>query len=812
MTAVASDPVERLLGRLEKVKELPNGSFSARCPAHADGRPSLNVRRGDDGRVLVKCYAGCETAAVVSAVGVTLVDLFPPKEPAAIKQNGHGRRVVATYDYRAEDGRILYQAVRFEPKGFAQRRPDGRGGWGYRLGDVRHVPYRLPELMGADPAAPVCLCEGEQDADRLAALGFVATTNAAGAGQWRPEYGEALRGRVVAIFEDNDDAGRKRTAEVGMALAGVAAEVRVLALPGLPERGDASDWLDAGGDPTELRRLIEAAPGWTANAESHRNLENFENFENFESSKGQTAAPFPIRALPLPVRRFVESAAASIGCPPEFVAVPALALAEGAAGKSRRVIVRDGFEVSPGSWFGVVADPGTGKSPAQKMALRLVTPLQDEAWSRYRDRLDEWQATPKDARGDRPEPEHFYLTDSTGEALWAALSSSVGATQIEDELRRRIKSLDAYRQGGDRQTMLGLWANAPVKIVRRTSNPVYIPFPVSPLVGGIQPGVLAKLRGEGDDAGADDGWVPRFLLCWPNAEPLALSGEPFDHATLGPAVSVFRTLRLHREEPHDTRLSPAAFDAFKEWHADNRRVQLASSGLERQWAAKAPVHLARMALTLHLLATPPADAGLSAETMGDAIEVTEYFRSHLDRVLPAFGASASALGAGLSGRVLRALSRVTEGDGWASRSLLLRTLGNVPAAELSAGLADLLAVGKVQTRTLPTAPRPTEEWRSAESSNTDDGSNFRTFELSDRGAGVNGRTGDGTFENVESSNRDADAPDPVIFRWARKIAAFTDEELAQYRAEMAAAPADDPPRTDELAALRLALAMRAEVA
>jgi Protein of unknown function (DUF3987) len=150
-------------------------------------------------------------------------------------------------------------------------------------------------------------------------------------------------------------------------------------------------------------------------------------------------------------------------------------------GRSRRIVLRPGFEVSPGSWYGIVGEPGTGKSPGQKYALRAVTPLQDEAWERYRQRLDDWEALPKEERGEKPVPEHYFITDSTGEALWAALASSLGVAQVEDELRRRLKALDAYRQAGDRQVMLGLWANAPVKIVRRTSAPVYFPFPVAPL-------------------------------------------------------------------------------------------------------------------------------------------------------------------------------------------------------------------------------------------------------------------------------------------------------------------------------------------
>ncbi|MDP6494877.1 MAG: hypothetical protein QGI09_05565, partial [Dehalococcoidia bacterium] len=103
-------------------------------------------------------------------------------------RNGMKRRISATYDYTDEDGTLLFQTVRYDPKDFAQRQPDGKGGWKWNLEGVRRVLYRLPELLGADPSEPVFIVEGEKDVDRLAGLGLVATTNPMGVKKWRPEY------------------------------------------------------------------------------------------------------------------------------------------------------------------------------------------------------------------------------------------------------------------------------------------------------------------------------------------------------------------------------------------------------------------------------------------------------------------------------------------------------------------------------------------------------------------------------------------------------------------------------------------------
>ncbi len=88
--------------------------------------------------------------------------------------------------------------------------------------------YRLAELRAADPGRLVFVVEGERDADRLATLGLLATTGAGGAGKWRPEYGDALRGRRVAILPDADEPGRQHAQDVARSLSGVAAAVRVV--------------------------------------------------------------------------------------------------------------------------------------------------------------------------------------------------------------------------------------------------------------------------------------------------------------------------------------------------------------------------------------------------------------------------------------------------------------------------------------------------------------------------------------------------------------------------------------------------------
>ena len=71
------EPVELLLSRLESVRANRNGTWLARGPAHDDRSPSLSIATGDDGKVLLHCFAGCGAADVVEAIGLELSSLFP---------------------------------------------------------------------------------------------------------------------------------------------------------------------------------------------------------------------------------------------------------------------------------------------------------------------------------------------------------------------------------------------------------------------------------------------------------------------------------------------------------------------------------------------------------------------------------------------------------------------------------------------------------------------------------------------------------------------------------------------------------------
>src|SRR5215471_19110752 len=125
--------LEALLSKLFKVRTEGSG-WKALCPAHADKNPSLSIRQAD-GKTLIHCHAGCSTEAVLTALELESRDLFEDERGE--------RQIVAEYDYRDEKGELLFQVVRYQPKDFRQRRPDGSGGWIWKLNGTRRVLSRL---------------------------------------------------------------------------------------------------------------------------------------------------------------------------------------------------------------------------------------------------------------------------------------------------------------------------------------------------------------------------------------------------------------------------------------------------------------------------------------------------------------------------------------------------------------------------------------------------------------------------------------------------------------------------------------------
>jgi hypothetical protein len=637
--------VRRLLDHLDGVRATPNG-WDARCPAHDDSVPSLGVALGDGGKILLRCRSqDCPHDRIVRAVGLTLKDLFPP-DPSG--QNGK-RELVAAYDYRDELGAVLYQVVRFRPKAFRQRRPVGMGAWVWHLQGVRRVPYRLPELLAAPPGAPVWVVEGEKDADRLARLGLVATTNAQGAGKWktldRDTVGRALGGRPVVILPDQDEPGREHALQVAAAVAGVAASVRVLELPGLPPKGDVSDWLAANrpDDPAAaLRALADLAPAWSPGPAApgrngHADRPVPERCRAEATKKIRPLAPFrpfPVDVLPPPLARFVHEGAAAIGCDTVYLALPVLAAVASAIGNARTIRLKREWEEPSVLWAAVVGDSGTLKSPAWHMALRRFFRLQgmmlrllEEEEGRYAQELEEYRKAKRRAEkyggspGEpplRPARKRIVTADITPEKLAGILAENPrGLLVARDELAGWLASFTRYKSsaaGSDLPFWLETHRAGTIIVDRKTGErpTLFVPRAAVSVVGGIQPGVLNKaLTAEFLDAGL----AARLLMAMPPRLPKKWSDRELDPATERAYESVLDKLLALDGIDQDGELKPQVLDlspegkaAWVSFYDQWSEEQAAAEGELAAAFSKLEAYAARFALIHHVVAHVYVDA------------------------------------------------------------------------------------------------------------------------------------------------------------------------------------------------------------
>ena len=614
--------------RVPKLKLAQVGERRGPCPLHNgnDDNFAVNPETG-----LWYCHSVCGRGGGILALeqALTGADFKTAKAEAfrivgrtETPNGAHGRcsapsRIAATYDYTDESETLLYQSVRFDPKDFKQRKPNGKGEWAWNISGVRLVLYRLPQLLKRQTET-VFFCEGEKDVHTLEALGLLATCNAMGAGKWRPEYSKTLRGRSVVILPDNDPPGRKHAATVAAALLSVAAPVRIVQLSGLPAKGDITDWLDAGNTIEQLHELTEAAapldPARLSELRTRWGIADKDTTRpTARVASGDWPKPEPIQSELPPVEAFYEDLLPAsflplvrdvterMQVPMDYPAVVIVLCLAGVV--NRRAIIQPkahdtGWVVVPNLWGGIIAPPGFMKSPVIQAATRPLNLIQgewreehDEAVKRYASANEEFElrraawkeqfkANTKKGRAapDRPEDEpeepklrRLIVNDATFEALHQTMSENpAGILVIRDELTGWLSQLDRAGREGERAFCLQAWnGDTGHTIDRIARGTIHVEACCMSMLGGIQPGRLRSYLADAlHDGPSNDGLIQRFqLLVWPDspADWSYVDRAP-DAASEEQAARIFcKLVEMDAENPVRFRFSASAQELFMEF-------------------------------------------------------------------------------------------------------------------------------------------------------------------------------------------------------------------------------------------------------
>ncbi len=690
---MADSPMELVLSKLPTARRNGDG-WLACCPAHEDRSPSLSINQGDDGRVLLNCFARCSHEAIVGAMGLESKDLFVPRESRNGKPHTNGKatskpkpsskskgaryatagaavssltakfgKPAGQWTYHDAWGKPVASVLRFNGNdGSKEFRPvslHDDGGWYIKAPATPRPLYGLPDLA---PASVVYVCEGEKAADAVRSLGLIATTSMGGSQapeltDWTP-----LVGKTVIILPDHDETGRKYAQAVAGILHRLDASttIKIVELPGLPPKGDVVEWIEAHGDAAEpdcirenLERLVDEANAVEPELDA-------------SPIKPLEYVPFPVDELPKIVREFVVDGAKAIGCDPAFLAAYVLPVLASAIGNSRKLRIKRRWLVPSILWSCVVAYSGAAKSPPYRLAKSLIDKrheqsLRDNAVAAkehesalliHERGVAEWKksktggAPPE--KPDAPACTRYAVEDSTLEALAPIMAANPrGVFDGWDELAGWLGSFDKYSSNGgnDMARWLSVYNSEPFTIDRKTGVPktIYIKRPSVSITGSIQPDTLRRaLTRESRSAGL----AARLLIVWPPRRAKQWTEDDIDEAVEARMVQLVEKLfslemvtNEHDEPiPVTINLTPEAKQLFVIYFkAHNAQQVELDDDLGAAWSKLEEI-AARLALVIHFVREASDEHGLprpvsvDAESMRRGIALTEWFKHEARRV------------------------------------------------------------------------------------------------------------------------------------------------------------------------------------
>lgn len=443
---------------------------------------------------------------------------------------------------------------------------------------------------------------------------------------------------------------------------------------------------------------------------------------------GAAPVPFPVDALPDAFREYVSQGASALPCPPEFIAVPLLALAGAAIGPARKVVLQSGWTEGTNLYAAVVGKAGTKKTPALKLAsapyVREQKRLLEEFTRKMNNHLlelEEWDKLKKEKPSEagkkptQPQQVDIYSSNTTVEQMREMLAKGRGLAYVLDELAAWVTSFNQYKggRGSDRQSFLSWWSGIYDKNDRKStkegafSGTTATDDAALTVIGGVQPDVFPNLAASST---FDDGFLDRILWAWPTPPKDRYTGQGVEPGTIEAVNAIFRT--LFEIGAGEQKFVRSGFDAerlFTMWytqHIEQKESPSFSGSLEGTWS-KMPAQALRLALILHVCEEPESLV-LTPDILERAFDLAEYFCLMASRVFAALDSKRDSL----RWKLLAGLDDIAPDE--INETEINRRIaqGNYPAAEIRSELQWLEQRGFVASRQVetPRGRKPTY-WR-----------------------------------------------------------------------------------------------------
>lgn len=608
-----ADLLERIVeskGSRNAVRQTGPCTWEARSPLRIDSNHSMSIEYDDEGKILIYDHAAPdETDEIIEELGLTWGDLFiedsrilespiedKPKERKpdflSIAQISRYRNLITRsriqpfakrwklpveileqFDLGFDDKRnelLVFETNRVGQVIGAIRRGDG-------VIDKRSVHHSRRGYVGVAELGPkhekrLLVTEGFTDLLALSSLGFwesIASPSAGSAYQLN-QLVESMGCREVVLFADQSAEEQSAAIRLAERLCEVVA-VRVVIPP--EDAKDLREWIcNKGADRESIEKAIT-------------------NARIYRPSKLAAPYPFPVDCLPKTVRDLCTHGARSMEVDSSMLALPALVAMAGAIGGTHEVQIKQGWTEPCILWAAVVSKSGSGKTPAQNVALKPLhladyklrneqdsdMQVYEQAMRLHEAQLKAWQSRARKAAASEEEiegvppippakPPHLRLLaqDITSESIGELLQDNPRGIVIDyDELTGWLGSFKAYRggRGSDREMWLSVHGAKPMRVNRVGGREVSVKRPIVSIYGGVQPGVLRRaFSGEN----VDNGLAARFLLAAPPNRSSPITKSVIPQEVLNKYNAMISALLKYRvdDEPVQISLSSEAFYHF----------------------------------------------------------------------------------------------------------------------------------------------------------------------------------------------------------------------------------------------------------